>query len=71
MDKIVCKCGARTYEEHLKSGRPAHTFAQDKASRQVANIGTADETTDPDDDFDASDHAAFSRLARRALFSQR
>lgn len=35
MDEIVCKCGARTYEEHLLSDKPAHTYKPDKASSQV------------------------------------
>lgn len=35
MDDIVCKCGGRSLEEHLKSGGPGHTFKQDKASSQV------------------------------------
>ncbi len=35
MDNIICKCGARNYEAHLKSDGPAHTFKQDKATSQV------------------------------------
>jgi len=35
MDEIVCKCGARTYEQHVASGGPAHTHKRDKASSQV------------------------------------
>jgi hypothetical protein len=35
MDKIVCKCGAQTYEAHLASGKPAHTYKPDKASGQI------------------------------------
>lgn len=35
MDEITCKCGARTYEAHLKSGQPGHTFKADKATSQV------------------------------------
>lgn len=35
MDKIVCKCGARSYDEHLKRGGPAHTYKPDKASGAV------------------------------------
>ncbi len=34
MDTIVCKCGARTYDEHLRSGK-GHTYKPDKASGQV------------------------------------
>lgn len=35
MDEIVCKCGARTYEQHLASGTSGHAYKPDKASRQV------------------------------------
>ncbi|MGW2739161.1 hypothetical protein ACWC4D_33800 [Streptomyces sp. NPDC001288] len=35
MDTIICKCGATTYEQHLVSGQPAHTFKQDKSNSQV------------------------------------
>jgi len=34
-DQITCKCGARTYEQHLTSGKSAHTYKPDKASSQV------------------------------------
>lgn len=34
-DQITCKCGARTYEQHLASNKSAHTYKPDKASGQV------------------------------------
>lgn len=65
MEQIICKCGASTYEVHMNSDAPAHTFKPDKAAGQVRRA-----RTDSDDDFDASDRVAFSRLARRALFGR-
>ncbi|MFD4699821.1 hypothetical protein [Streptomyces niveus] len=65
MEKIICKCGATTYEAHMNNDAPAHTYKPDKASGQVRQA-----ITDPDDDFDVSDRVAFGRLARRALFGR-
>ncbi len=35
MDQLTCKCGARTCDQHLASGKPVHTYKPDKASSQV------------------------------------
>jgi hypothetical protein len=43
MDEIVCKCGARTYGQHIISDKPAHTFKQDKSSSQVRGSQSTDQ----------------------------
>ncbi|MFE9137811.1 hypothetical protein [Streptomyces sp. NPDC007355] len=35
MDEIMCKCGALTYEQHLMSDKPGHTYKSNKVTSQV------------------------------------
>lgn len=35
MAEIICKCGARTYEQHLVMTQSPHTYKPDKASNLV------------------------------------
>lgn len=35
MDSITCKCGARSYEEHLKAKGAPHTYKANKATSQI------------------------------------
>lgn len=35
MERIVCKCGASSYGQHIQISRSAHTYKKDKATSQV------------------------------------